>query len=190
MAFSLLNENDFFRLVFETATCGMIIVDSGGCVQALNPEGSKIFCVVSKPDSPLKGGDLLRCVNVGDGCGTAIACETCILRTNAIKAINGNEVSKQKGKFAVYREGEIKQFTFLVSATPLVYHQSNMALLVVEDISLITELSGLIPICACCHRIRDDKGEWVSFINYLREHSEADLTHDYCPSCLDSHKVS
>lgn len=44
-------------------------------------------------------------------------------------------------------------------------------------------LSGLLPICASCKKIRDDAGYWVSIEKYITEHSEADFTHGICPEC-------
>ncbi len=53
------------------------------------------------------------------------------------------------------------------------------------DISLITELEGLIPICASCKKIRDDKGYWNRVESYIEAHSEAEFTHDICPECSE-----
>ncbi len=44
-------------------------------------------------------------------------------------------------------------------------------------------LSGLIPICASCKQIRDDQGYWNHVESYINTHSEADFSHDICPSC-------
>ncbi len=44
-------------------------------------------------------------------------------------------------------------------------------------------LSGLIPICASCKKIRDDKGYWKQIESYIREHSEAEFSHCVCPEC-------
>jgi DNA-binding response OmpR family regulator len=45
-------------------------------------------------------------------------------------------------------------------------------------------LSGLLPICSACKKIRDDKGYWSQVENYVEEHSEATFTHGLCPDCL------
>ncbi len=45
-------------------------------------------------------------------------------------------------------------------------------------------LEGLLPICAKCKKIRDDKGYWNQIEPYIREHSEADFTHGLCPDCI------
>jgi hypothetical protein len=44
-------------------------------------------------------------------------------------------------------------------------------------------LKGLIPICAKCKKIRDDKGYWNQVETYIHEHSEADFSHGICPEC-------
>jgi len=44
-------------------------------------------------------------------------------------------------------------------------------------------LSGLLPVCTCCKKIRDDNGYWNHIEAYVREHSEADFTHSICPDC-------
>ncbi len=50
----------------------------------------------------------------------------------------------------------------------------------------IKTLRGLIPICSSCKRIRDDRGYWNQLETYLKDHSEARLSHGICPDCLKS----
>jgi PAS domain S-box-containing protein len=45
-------------------------------------------------------------------------------------------------------------------------------------------LSGLIPICAGCKRVRCDSGFWQQVESYIRDHSEAEFTHSFCPECM------
>jgi len=47
----------------------------------------------------------------------------------------------------------------------------------------VKTLSGLLPICAHCKKIRDDKGYWNQIEAYIRDHSEADFSHSICPEC-------
>lgn len=47
----------------------------------------------------------------------------------------------------------------------------------------IKTLSGLIPICAACKKVRDDKGFWNQIEVYVRDHSEAEFSHGICPDC-------
>jgi PAS domain S-box-containing protein len=47
----------------------------------------------------------------------------------------------------------------------------------------IKTLSGLLPICAYCKKIRNDKGDWEQMEIYISNHSEADFSHGICPEC-------
>ncbi len=47
----------------------------------------------------------------------------------------------------------------------------------------VRTLSGLLPICAACKKIRDDKGYWNQLETYITDHSEAEFTHGICPDC-------
>jgi len=48
----------------------------------------------------------------------------------------------------------------------------------------VKTLSGLLPICANCKQIRDDKGFWMQVELYIQEHSQAQFSHGICPDCM------
>lgn len=54
-----------------------------------------------------------------------------------------------------------------------------------QAIENVKTLNGLLPICASCKKIRDDKGYWNLLETYLEQHSEASFSHSICPECSD-----
>lgn len=52
-----------------------------------------------------------------------------------------------------------------------------------EALTRVKALSGLVPICASCKRIRDEKGAWNPLEAYIEGHSNAEFTHGLCPEC-------
>lgn len=56
-----------------------------------------------------------------------------------------------------------------------------------EALSSVTTLSGLLPICSCCKKIRNDNGYWEQVEQYFAERSNADFTHSICPECITKH---
>ncbi len=54
-----------------------------------------------------------------------------------------------------------------------------------DALSKVRTLSGMLPICSHCKKIRDDKGYWNQIESYIREHSEAEFSHGMCPECAD-----
>jgi hypothetical protein len=53
-----------------------------------------------------------------------------------------------------------------------------------EETLQIRTLRGLLPICANCKKIRDDKGYWNQLETYIHNHSEAKFSHGICPDCM------
>lgn len=51
-------------------------------------------------------------------------------------------------------------------------------------LSEVETLRGLLPICACCKKIRDDQGYWNHIEAYLRKHTNTEFTHTLCPECV------
>jgi PAS domain S-box-containing protein len=52
-----------------------------------------------------------------------------------------------------------------------------------EALSKVKTLSGFLPICASCKKIRDDKGYWNQIETYISKHSDVDFSHSICPDC-------
>jgi PAS domain S-box-containing protein len=53
-----------------------------------------------------------------------------------------------------------------------------------DALANVKSLSGLLPICASCKKIRDDKGYWSQVESYIQKHSDATFTHGMCPDCV------
>ncbi len=53
-----------------------------------------------------------------------------------------------------------------------------------EALAQVKTLSGLLPICANCKKVRDDKGYWERIEVYIRDRSDAEFSHGLCPDCM------
>mgnify|MGYP001574847132 CR=1 FL=1 len=83
--------------------------------------------------------------------------------------------------FLYYNTRRIKQSKILVE-------QKNDELKILnselqERVDQVKLLSGLLPICSNCKKIRDDKGYWEQLEGYISKHSEATFSHGICPDC-------
>jgi ABC-type sugar transport system substrate-binding protein len=62
--------------------------------------------------------------------------------------------------------------------------ENTMIIAMLQDaLAQVKHLSGLLPICASCKKIRDDHGDWHQLETYIRDHSNADFSHSICPEC-------
>lgn len=84
-------------------------------------------------------------------------------KTNILLAETNNELSRQRDEIS-------KKNSDLENA-----------------LSRIKVLSGLLPICASCKKIRDDSGYWKEVEYYISEHSDAVFSHGICPDCIQKY---
>jgi hypothetical protein len=61
--------------------------------------------------------------------------------------------------------------------------QKSLILELQKALAEVKTLSGMLPICASCKKVRDDKGYWNQIESYLLDHSEAKFSHGICPEC-------
>ncbi|AIF53975.1 hypothetical protein [Pelosinus sp. UFO1] len=181
-------DESFAAFVLKTMPLPVMIVNKEVKVWAINEAAQQLLCISSGGAYLRKCGDVLKCVNAtrgSEGCGELPICSRCVLRKSVLEAFEGRVVSRNKGHFHTLVNGEVIRLTLLVTASPIICENIQMVIVLAEDISLITQLQGLIPICSVCHHIRDDKGEWMALEKYLMLHAEAELTHDFCPICCE-----
>jgi uncharacterized paraquat-inducible protein A len=89
---------------------------------------------------------------------------------------------------------QLQAVTFILSIAGQVFSATGLISLntqrLEKDLALaereVTLLSGLLPICANCKRIRDDHGDWQQVEVYISKHSQAEFSHGICPQCLQN----
>ena len=100
----------------------------------------------------------------------------------AVKAISlGAQDYLVKGNFAT--DALYRSISHSIERQRLETERERLILELQEALSKVKQLSGLLPICASCKQIRDDKGYWTQVEVYMSEHTEIDFTHTVCPEC-------
>jgi DNA-binding response OmpR family regulator len=56
-----------------------------------------------------------------------------------------------------------------------------------QALSSVRKLSGLLPICAYCKRIRDDRDYWRQIEHFVSEHADVRFSHGICPECIEAY---
>ena len=117
----------------------------------------------------------------------------CIIVSVFIAAIAGELTEQPNYDFTVI----MAIICPLIIAPPVIYFYTRLSLKL-EDrrrqleqvnkklqlaLSEVKALSGLLPICTSCKKIRDDKGYWNQIELYIRDRSEAEFSHGICPDC-------
>ncbi len=72
---------------------------------------------------------------------------------------------------------------FIKVTEPLIKNLHDTVSQLQDALANVSQLSGLLPICAYCKKIRDDNGYWNQLEAYLQKHTEAEFSHGICPDC-------
>jgi len=95
--------------------------------------------------------------------------------------ITARPVRDHKNRIA----GIIESFQDITDRRELEIEKEKLIEELQESMKNVKVLSGLLPICASCKKVRDDNGYWEQIEIYIRNHSEADFTHGICPDCIN-----
>jgi DNA-binding LytR/AlgR family response regulator len=77
----------------------------------------------------------------------------------------------------------VQERTQVLQATNFTLEKTNKDLK--EAMAKVKTLEGLLPICAHCKKIRDDKGQWNQIELFIRDRSAATFSHGICPTCIE-----
>ena len=65
--------------------------------------------------------------------------------------------------------------------------QKKINIELTDALSTIRQLTGILPMCVYCRRIRDEKQQWLPIERYLADHTDAQVSHGMCPQCYRVH---
>ena len=135
----------------------------------------------------LRGGEILHCLHAWDnpaGCGRGEACKSCVVRNSVRESRSGVAVVRKRTRLDYLTEGEAQSLEILVTANAMEFENRLLTILAFEDISEMTKLRDLVPICARCKKVRSDKNYWQSVEEFFSKSSGVDFSHGLCPDCL------
>ena len=187
---ALRESEERYRTLVESQGEGVGIVDAEERFIFANPAAHDIFGV---PSGALTGRNLREFVDTETFALVRAQTETC---QTGKKSTYEMEIGRPDGKrrtllvTATPRFDDEGQFTgtfgIFRDVSELKRVEKERERLIVElqeALARVKTLSGMLPICAHCKKIRDDAGYWHQVEVYIRDHSEAEFSHGICPEC-------
>jgi PAS domain S-box-containing protein len=175
---------------------GIYVMDRHGTIKFMNPEAERLLGWTMEELNE-KGAHNLIHFRKADG--SALPLEECRMQ----KVITTGESFVSAEEVFVRKDGRI--FPISVVSSPILeqgrvvasvtafrditqrkeLEQQREQLIIdhMHALSQIKTLSGMLPICASCKRVRDDQGYWNQIESYVEQHSEAEFSHGICPEC-------
>jgi PAS domain S-box-containing protein len=175
---------------------GLYVLDGRGTITFMNPEAERLLGW-TMDELNEKGAHNLVHFRKADG--TALPLESCemhaVIRTGK-SFVSADEVFVRKDgtvfpisvvSSPIFENGNVTasvtSFRDITQRKELEREREQLILDRMDALAQIKTLSGMLPICACCKRIRDDKGYWNRIESYIQQHSDAEFSHSLCPEC-------
>ncbi len=177
---------------FNSSINGLIVTDLTGTIRYANPSFCRMFEyaldeVVGKNAAKLFStdeirsfSDIIEIINISQErshefiverkSGDRIFVE---VSAASVSSVSGKPVGRMASFIDITRRKEIEN------------DREQLIKKLQHALDTIKVLRGIIPICASCKKIRDDKGYWNHLESYLKENSEAVFSHGICPECSE-----
>ncbi|MGA2622910.1 MAG: PAS domain S-box protein [Bacteroidota bacterium] len=188
---SLRQSEERFRSLFEESKDCVFVNTVSGKIVDINPAGVELFGYASK-DEMLRldiGLDMYRTPSDRQNFLEVIKRQGYVQDYELpLKRKDGSTITvletatavrDEKGNIVAYR-GIIRDITERKRAQE---EREKLIHDLQEAFARVKQLSGLLPICASCKKIRDDKGYWTQVEKFITSHSEATFSHGVCPDC-------
>ncbi len=188
---ALLESEKKYRMVLEANPDPIVVYDMEGKVAYLNPAFTQVFGWTLEERTGKKLDDFVPEDNWPE---TKMMIDR-VLAGESFSAVRSYRFTKDGNKIAVtisgssYRD-EKGYISSIVVNLQDITHQKQAEVereKLIKDLqdalAEVKNLSGLLPICASCKKIRDDKGYWNQIEAYIQERSEAVFSHGICPEC-------
>ena len=175
--------------ILDAIPIPIFLVDDDVRILDLNTAASSVFGLSKQAVHLRHGGEVLHCLNSTDapeGCGRGPACKSCVIRNSVGNSLKGLKTTRRRMKFEMIVEPGKAELELFITATPLPQAGENAVLLIVEDITEISKLRAIIPICSECKRVRNDGQYWQQVDSYFHDYIGVDFSHGLCPECLQT----
>jgi PAS domain-containing protein len=176
-----------YRTILDAIPLPIMLVDDDMTIIDLNRAGQEFLHRTKTSVIRKRGGEALNCVHSADavgGCGRGPFCGTCVIRNSVQEAAKGKHVMKQSIKVELAMGKTIKDTSLMISTSPIRLYGRDLVLLILEDVSELSQLRSLIPMCANCKRVRDDADYWHHVEIYFRDFLGMDVSHGICQECV------
>lgn len=190
MKLDQLVDEKYLRAVLDAFPIPVLLVDKGLTIHDANHASKKLLGDDISAKLKQLCGDTLGCIHAASssgGCGTTDYCAECVLRQTSTSVAKGEFSFRRLSKMKIQSDGQVQEISFLVSGAPLKHAGRSYVILTLEDITELTELRRIIPICSFCRKVRDDDDYWQEVEQYFAKYSTIRFSHGVCPDCGKKH---
>lgn len=185
METNLFSGENFLLTIFNATPHPIFVVDSDVKILFYNQFALDLIADSDTKIIKTRAGEVFHCIrSIENGCGRSEFCKDCIIRNSVKESISGAKVYRRQTALNFIKGDRELEAFFLITTAPFDYNGEKLVILTIEDISELIQLKSILPICAKCKKIRNDKNYWENVESYIGKYLDISFSHSICPDCL------
>ena len=193
---TILQREESKHLLLHSVGEGIFGVDTGGLVTFNNPAALSMLGFTSEE---MLGQSVHDLIHHSHEDGTNYPVQDCPMYASYTHATEGyvaDEVLWRKdgssfpveySSMPIIKDGRVMgavvNFNDIAERKRVAAEREKFVRELQDALARVSQLSGLLPICASCKKVREDSGYWTQIEAYVQDHSEAEFSHGICPEC-------
>lgn len=177
----------WYQVLFDAIPSALLVVDEDIKIHDSNPAAAALLGEGGAAALKTAAGEALHCLQAANqyqGCGGGPACHDCAIRTAVNDSLGGGQIVRRRAGVIQLEGADRPRLDLLVTASPLRDGNVPLTLLLLEDVSELSRLREIVPICAKCKRVRVDEAYWAGVEEYFRKSMAVEFSHGICPTCM------
>lgn len=195
MEIELRDTRELFITTLKSINDGIISTDTNGRVAFVNPVALSLTGLQKDEVMGKRPKDILNIKSAKTGKPIECPIDKALKKNAAtlhdidiMISKDNNEMQIEHSSTPIRNDngdisGVVMAFRDITERAKIEKAREKLILNLQKALSQIKTLSGLLPICASCKKIRDDRGYWNQIESYIHKHSDAEFTHSICPDC-------
>jgi PAS domain-containing protein len=186
LADQVADKENYLRSVLDAIPMPVMVMDEEARILDHNRAAEKIVGIDRDTVLYQPAGEVMHCLNSAypaAGCGQSEQCRDCVVRNSIAAVMKGERIHRSQARLVVVTADGNREVQMLVTASPVEIEGRRRALVILEDITELITLRGLLPICAQCKSIRTDDSYWQRLETFFTSHLGVNFTHGLCPEC-------
>jgi hypothetical protein len=176
----------YLRGIMDAFPSPVLVIDRSLVIYDSNSAAKRILGGDGEPMPTRLDCHTIGCIHASSIAGQgphAVECFTCAIRQISSVLCADMPPFKKTATIHVARDGQAHNIHLLVNCAPLHHTDGRHYILTLQDVSGLSGLQRIVPICSFCRNVQNGRDRWEPIHTYLQSFSTIVFSHKICPEC-------
>ena len=176
----------YLRSIIDAFPSPVLVIDRNLVIHDANAAAKRILGGGADRTPTRLDCHAIRCIHASSASSGglhAVECFTCAIRQVSAALCAGMPPFKKTSTIHVARDDQVHNIHLLLNFAPLRHPDGSYFILTLQDVSGLSGLQRIVPICSFCQNVQNDDDRWEPIHSYFQTFSTISFSHKICPEC-------